>query len=93
MFIKNLALLTAAGMMLSACFESERSCYERLEADFDSSLEFSEGSCLNSSSPRSCNEYGMIALRSSIRLFSILMDDDQDACDYISDGARLVYRP
>ena len=87
---RTFALLALAGMVLAGCFESEKSCYDRLKADFDAGVEFAKGSCLESASRLDCAEYGLAAAESGASIMLIWMDDDQNACDYISDGERLA---
>ena len=65
MIVRNLLLLLVSGTVLSGCFESEESCYERLKKDFAMSVD------------------------AQIKILLIYMDDDQNACDFISDGPRL----
>ena len=89
MITRNLVMLAVSGTILSGCLESERSCYERLDKDFESSRNFANGSCLQTFSYSRCDDYDTIALKSQIWIYSIYSDDDQSACDYISDGPRL----
>ena len=90
MTLRNFALLALAGTVLAGCFESEKSCYDRLKADFDAGVEFANSSCLESASRRDCAEYGLAAAESGAAIMLIWIDDDQNACDYISDGERLA---
>jgi len=88
MFFRNVALMVLSGTILSGCLESEKSCYERLASDFESSYEFGIGSSCTSDRS-ACLDYAMIANEARARIFLIYTDDDQSACDYISDGPRL----
>ena len=86
MLFRNVALMVLSGTILSGCLESEKSCYERLKSDFKSSFEFGLGGSCTSAA---CLDYARIANESRARIFMIYTDDDQSACDYISDGPRL----
>jgi hypothetical protein len=90
MAIRNFALLALTGVILAGCFESEESCYERLMDDFDRSRTFANTTCRNYGTRESCSDYELAALNSQSRIYLIYMDDDQNACDYISDGPYLA---
>ena len=86
----NLMLLVTAVTLLSGCYESEKSCYERLDKDFEASYDFTKTEyCTESLSELQCSDYALTALKSKMRISYIHTDDDQDACEYISDGAYL----
>ena len=90
MKLRNLVLLFTTVTLLSGCYESEKSCYERLEKDFEWSREWSKTkSCTETFDELKCSEYALRAINSQIRISYIHSDDDQDACDYISDGVYL----
>jgi hypothetical protein len=89
MLFRNVTMMVLSGTILTGCLESEKACYQRLKKDFESSRNFATGSCLDSISSSRCNDYDTIALKSQIRINYIYNDDDQNACDYISDGPYL----
>ncbi|WP_412504492.1 hypothetical protein [Roseovarius sp. SYSU LYC5161] len=83
--------MVAAGAFLAGCLESEKACYERLSEDFLGEVEFAQNGCLESGllDRDTCLEAGMTALESDAKIYLIWQDDDQSACDYISDGVNL----
>ena len=89
MNIKTTGLFALATTILSGCLESEKSCYERLENDFTSSIEFGLSSSSCTGDRKGCLDYAGIASESRLRITLIYSDDDQNACDFISDGPRL----
>lgn len=66
---------------LSGCMESEQSCAERLADDFRRFAEFakSEGEI----------DAFRVATNSALDITTKWVDDDQNACDYYSDGPHL----
>jgi len=79
---------------LGGCLESEESCYERLVADFESSQAFASEQLRGTpeymkDDYQRYREYGATASASKMRISQIYWDDDQSACDYISDGPHL----
>lgn len=92
MTTRNFAILALSGTLLSGCFESERSCYDRLREDFERSRIFANTTCRDVSSRDRCSDYALAAVTSQARISNIFFDDDQNACDYISDGPFLARR-
>jgi hypothetical protein len=88
MNLKTTALFALTTTILSGCLESEKSCYERLASDFKSSIEFGMGSSCTGDR-LGCLDYAGMAPEAKARIASIYWDDDQSACDYISDGPSL----
>lgn len=88
LIILSIIAIVVLGFVLF--YESENSCYERLVADFEGvqdrmdSLERS-----GSVTQLDIAEYKLEAIRSVARVGMILRDNDQNACDYISDGPTL----
>ena len=90
MKLRNSVLLVTTVTLLSGCYESEKSCYERLDKDFALGREFSKTkACTETYDELTCSEYALRAVKSQIRISYIHSDDDQDACDYISVGRFL----
>ena len=89
MNLKTTGLFALATTILSGCLESEKSCYERLANDFKSSIEFGMSSSSCTGDRIDCLDYAGIANNSRLRISVIYFDDDQNACDFISDGPRL----
>ena len=88
MKLRNLVLLVTTMTLLLGCYESEKSCYKRLDEDFQILRDYAKGA-LCDFEELICLEMGFAALESQIRISSIYEDDDQDACDYISVGRFL----
>jgi hypothetical protein len=84
-------LLMMTCLMLSGClFESEKACYEKLKADFQRDVDYGNSAdCAKHSDKLGCLEYAMVAVNSGTNILLIHLDDDQNACNYYSDGPRL----
>jgi hypothetical protein len=81
---------TLCCLLLVGCFESEEACRDRLVEDFNSSVEFAKSaSCKAELGELECANHAVDAAGSALEIFAIEIDDDQDACDYYSDGALL----
>lgn len=94
MTLRQFALLILTVTVFSGCIENEEACYDKLRADFTASQ--SSASELLRGTPEYMKEdrqryidYATTASRSKLRLTTIFIDDDQSACDYISDGPYL----
>lgn len=79
----------AASLSLSACIQSEKSCYDKLKSDFDSSFAFAKDKSCLSLGAEACASYALAAATSNLQINSIFHDDDQSACDFYSDGPHL----
>ena len=92
MILQNLALLAISGTVLLGCIESEKSCYERLEKDFQSSQDFADSdNCSKDTGEQelACVRYALTILRSKHEIYVIYKDNDRNACDFISAGPYL----
>ena len=94
MRLKKAGLLSVAIATLSGCIESEKSCYDKLRADFTASQAFASEQLRGTpeymrDERQGYLDYASTASVARARLTSIYLDDDQNACDYISDGPRL----
>jgi hypothetical protein len=84
-------IVISALLALSGCFESEESCHKRLSNDFKSLADFSSSAqCFEAVGFEECMSVAEQALASSLKITLIWTDDDQDACDFVSDGSLLV---
>lgn len=74
--------------LLTGCLESEKSCYERLSTEFSESAEWAMEEARKKTGEEALSylEYAQVASKSALRITSIWIDDDMDACDYYSDG-------
>ena len=77
------AVLTAA--LLAACGpteeEVEKACFDKLAADFDREARLA--------AENGNHDYAITARESALEAALIWTDDDRNACDYASAGARL----
>ena len=94
MMLRNSMLLVISGTFLSGCFEVEKTCYDKLMADFTASQAFASEQLRRTpeymkDERQSYINYATVASRSKSRLSAIFLDEDQSACDYISDGPHL----
>ena len=97
MYLSKIFILLLAGLSLSGCLESEKSCYERLVADFEGSMSFATQEIRKTPTymkedRERIMQYSATASRSKSIIRSIYYDNDMDACDFYSDGNRLVQK-
>ncbi len=84
---------------LAACKDEaarEQACADKLVADFESSGVFGRERSLAapwaSDEAMSWQEYALTAAESAVAIRAIYIDDDRNACDYVSVGNRLERR-
>jgi hypothetical protein len=82
--------------MIVACTseeEAEKACFEKLAADFEASRVFGNEQAaaapLGSKDAASWRDYALTAAESAVAIAAIHIDDDRNACDYVSAGADL----
>jgi hypothetical protein len=68
-------------LLVAACSEDEKSCYDRISADLTKTMELAN--------KRGDAAYGLIAAESNISATVIYNDDDRSICDYVTAGAYL----
>lgn len=74
-------LLVFVLLVLSACAEDEKSCYDRIMADFDKEADLAN--------EMGNHEYALTARESAVTATVIYGDDDRSICDYVTAGPRL----
>lgn len=88
--MKRCGFLASFCLLLSGCFENEKACRDRLVEDFNGTIEFAKSeSCKTDIGELECANYAFDASKSALQIMEIEIDDDQDACDFVSDGAYL----
>jgi hypothetical protein len=85
--------LVCVSFALSGCLETEKSCSERLQEDFEGELNWAQSQLKGGELTSEMSIYYLnntiAAIGSGSRIRMIYSDDDQDACDFYSDGPRL----
>lgn len=94
MATKKSIVILVSGIMLSGCIENEDDCYNNLVQDFESSQAFASEQIRSipeymKDDRQGYMDYAATASRSKVRISQIYRDNDQSACDYISDGPNL----
>ena len=90
-------VLLCASLALAACSpseeETEKACYDKLSADLEASRLFareqSQTAAFGSDEALAWSQYAVTAAKSALSISVIYSDDDQNACDYVSDGPTL----
>jgi len=72
-------------LLLSGCFERERSCYEKLDKRLESLLQTAK----EIEEPRGINDLQMEIIKQQIRLQSLFHDDNVNVCDFYLDQITL----
>jgi hypothetical protein len=89
-FMNKYVLLVASSIFLFGCYETEKMCRDRLANDFKELITFAQGdTCKKEFGDLDCAKYALAASESALRITAIEIDDDQDACDFYSDGSLL----
>ena len=90
----KILFLAAITSTLFGCLENEKICFDKLVSDFTSSQAFASSQIRKipkymKDDRQIYLDYATTASRSKARIATIFLDDDQSACDYISDGPLL----
>lgn len=75
------AIFVLSTLALASCQEDEKSCYDRISADFQLEAELA--------SKAGNHEYAIKALESDLSALVIYSDDDRSICDYVTAGPYL----
>jgi hypothetical protein len=93
MVLKNLALLVAAGTVLSGCIESEKSCYDKLIEEFERDYEVT--TIMRNDPDTMATDIQIIdwqldILGQKARLGQLYRSESVSVCDFYVDSMKLV---
>ena len=91
---RHFALLSFAGAVLVGCTENEKSCYDRLRTELESSNAYFErkidDASLSSDLRIQTLEAHMAILVEKSRLSQLFSSESVSVCDFYLDGDRLI---